>query len=229
MIPQKKTRRANTSTFSFQQHCILCGEDCNLEGDPKNPTRWKPAYLCREIEPKGDNKSLKQSLLDICDCRDDDCASTVRLRISDLHAADARYHVTCRYSFTGLRAVETAPHSKTTSKSVDAAFNSLIQTVKEDLARVWNSVELFNLYVEYGGNNLSRNAPVTPELRSSRLPHAQKILPGMATAWPVNCFCADATTSVCNQGRGMRIKYHKGAPSDSSEDSEVLVLFCCFY
>ena len=160
VIPQKKTRRANTSTFSFQQHCIFCREDCNLERDRKNPARWKPAYLCREIEPKSDNKSLKQSLLDICDCRDDDWASTVRLRIqgaiSDLHAADARYHVTCRCSFTGSRAVATAAHSKTTSESDDAAFNSLIQTVKQDLARVWNSMELFNLYIEYGGNNLSR-------------------------------------------------------------------------
>jgi len=112
VIPQKKTRLANISTFSFQQHRIFCGEDCNLD------------YLCRKIEPKRDNKSLKQSLLDnnnnnntdiciapyghnfrgdICDCRDDDWLSTVRLRnqgaISDLHAADARYHVTCQCSF----------------------------------------------------------------------------------------------------------------------------------
>lgn len=164
VIPQKKTRLSNVSTFSFQQHCIFCGEDCNLERDAKNPARWKPAYLCREIEPKKDNKSLKQSLLDICDCRDDEWASTVRLRIqgaiSDLHAADARYHVACRCSFTGSRAVATAACSKTTSESVDAAFNSLIQTVREDLTRVWNSVELFNSYVEYGGTNLSRKGLV---------------------------------------------------------------------
>jgi len=69
--------------------------------------------------------------MDICDCRDDDWASIVSLRIqgaiSDLHAADARYHVTCRCSFTGSRAVATAAHSQTTFESVDAAFISLIQ------------------------------------------------------------------------------------------------------
>ena len=103
-----------------------------MERDPKNPACWKPAYLCREIEPKGDNKSLKKSLLDICDCIDDDCTSTVRLHIqgtiSELHAADARYHVTCWCSYTGSRAVATAAHFQTTLESVYAAFNCLIQT-----------------------------------------------------------------------------------------------------
>lgn len=34
--------------------------------------------------------------------------------------------------------------------------SALIQTVREDLTRVWNSMEMFNSYVEYGGNKLSR-------------------------------------------------------------------------
>ena len=50
VIPQKKTRRANTSTFSFQQHCIFCGKDYNLERDPKNPARRKPACYGQKFD-----------------------------------------------------------------------------------------------------------------------------------------------------------------------------------
>jgi len=54
VIPQKKTRRANTSTFSFQQHCIFCGEDCNLERDPKNPACGKPACYGQKCDTMSD-------------------------------------------------------------------------------------------------------------------------------------------------------------------------------
>ena len=128
-----------------------------MEKDPKNPARWKPAYLCREIERKGD-KSLKQYLLEACDYRDDEWATTVRVRIqgaiSDLHAADARYHVSCRCKFTAQRSLTCAAGSTSNSEAVDNALHSLIQTLKEDAKRNWISVVILIAYLAYGGSKL---------------------------------------------------------------------------
>lgn len=57
-------------------------------------------------------QSLKEEILHKCDERNDKWASEVRLRVagavSDLHAADARYHVDCRTRFTSQRSVSAA-------------------------------------------------------------------------------------------------------------------------
>lgn len=160
VITPKRTILSCASTFSFQDHCLFCGANCYLEKNAKNPARWNPAYLFREVEPKGGNKSLKQSILDVCDLRGDEWASAVKTRIhgviSDLHAADARYHVSCRCKFMGKRAVTTSARSSTSTSEEDDALLRLIETVKQDFTRTWNSVELFKAYTEYEGNKLSR-------------------------------------------------------------------------
>ena len=38
LIP-KKRRRSGNFKFQFKEHCIFCGEVCQLERDIKNPTR----------------------------------------------------------------------------------------------------------------------------------------------------------------------------------------------
>ena len=158
-IPPKKTRRSGSTSFSFQQNCIFCGEVCNLDKDLKNPARWRQAYLCREIEKKGDNKTLKQSILEVCDRRNDEWAASVRVcvegTISDLHAADARYHVDCRSKFMSPKSVASAAKSRASSKEVDGPLESLIAHIQEDLSCIWNSVELVKAYREHGGNKLS--------------------------------------------------------------------------
>ena len=123
-----------------------------MEKDLKNPSRWKPAYLCREIERTGD-KSLKQYLLEACDYRDDEWANNVRERLlgafSDLHAGGVRYHVLCRCNFTAQRSPKRDAGSTSNSEEVDDALNSLIRTLKEDPKSNWNSVEIFNAYVTW--------------------------------------------------------------------------------
>ena len=39
----KRSRRYSTGIFDFKQHCIKCGEYCNVVKDKKYPERWKRA------------------------------------------------------------------------------------------------------------------------------------------------------------------------------------------
>ena len=152
-IPRKKTRLSSEDIFSFQRDCLFCGELCVLEKDKKNPERWKPAYLCREVK----DKSLKQSILEMCDEREDEWATSVRIRvqgaISDLHAADARYHVQCKAKF-----MTNMPGSKPKTKITDddKALITVLTRMEDDKSHIWNSVELFDLYKGYGGSQLSK-------------------------------------------------------------------------
>ena len=99
----KRAKRSEVPKFNFQQHCIYCGEECLVKKDPKNPSRWRPAYICTQFVRMGHKQSLKQELLEKCDERNDEWASQVRVRVcgavSDLHAADAHYHKSCRVTF----------------------------------------------------------------------------------------------------------------------------------
>ncbi len=125
----------------------------------KNPLRWRQAYLFRETEGKGARKTMKLTLLDICKKRNDKWATQVAQRvesaISDLHAADARYHVDCRCAFTSSRSLQSASKGPA-SKPVDKALDCLISDMKSNITQVWTSVELFQSYVDYGGTVLSR-------------------------------------------------------------------------
>ena len=95
-VPHKVTRRSHSGDsaehFDFQKHCVFCGEFCNLNIDKKNPSRWRASFLFREFE-------TKKILFEVCGKRNDDVAKSVQHRLqgtlSDLHAADARYHVDC--------------------------------------------------------------------------------------------------------------------------------------
>lgn len=160
-IPSKKTRQSTSASFNFQQHCIFCGELCNLKRDSKHPDRWRDAYLCREIEEKGRKTSFKAAIIQACNVRSDNWAADVRLRvegaISDFHAADARYHVDCKSRFMSPKSLESACNTSTSgTQEVDTAWQNLLIDVQDDLTRIWNSVELANAYQAHGGNQLSR-------------------------------------------------------------------------
>ena len=40
--PSKHTRFKDPEIFSFQTHCIFCGNTCNETRPKKNPKRWRP-------------------------------------------------------------------------------------------------------------------------------------------------------------------------------------------
>ena len=96
--------------------------------------------------------------MEVCDSRKDEFAKQVEVRImgpiSDLHAADARYHDDCRKSFMSSRSIASA--SKECAQLVDRAFDSTVSEMKSDTSHVWSSVELHKAYIAHGGTILSR-------------------------------------------------------------------------
>ena len=151
--PTKRTRH-DTDTFCFQLHCIFCGKTCTE--DKKHPGR-KAIHRVRTAEYGGTLKygSFKEAILAVCDTRDDKQSEDVRIRVnsamSDLHAADALYHEHCRSIFMPPKAVSSVI---TKSKEDDqTAFNFVVRTMESDQSRVWTSTEVYNFYLENGGDS----------------------------------------------------------------------------
>ena len=67
--------------------------------------------------------------MDTCAVRNDDWGELVRIRvegaISDLHAADARYHVDCKASFLSSRNVTCAAEKGSKGDQIDSDCNML--------------------------------------------------------------------------------------------------------
>ena len=103
---------------------------------------------------------FKQSILLVCDQRNDLLADDVRLRVegavSDLHAADAQYHLDCYNAFMSPRSIEAATNARETSEDVDTAFLQVVEEMEQDKGHLWNSVDLLAMYNSFGGDKLSR-------------------------------------------------------------------------
>lgn len=81
-------RRSIEQQFNFVENCLFCASDIQ-ERKPKQ---------YRRVETLG----MKQSILDICNQRNDSWSDAVRVRVIntvDLVAAEAKYHVQCLLSF----------------------------------------------------------------------------------------------------------------------------------
>ena len=118
--------------------------------------------LCRTADASPGKKSFKESILKVCDQRKDHVAEQVRFRVegalSDLHAADARYHVDCMTSFMSANSIAAAQNASKVNVNEDPAFDSVTEEMVKDKSRLWNSVQLHHLYQLLGGKILSRRA-----------------------------------------------------------------------
>ena len=165
---EKRSCRSETPTrFDFREHCLFCGQVCVMDVDPKNPNRWRRVVLCRTVcKVNRDAKTFLESIIETCNKRNDDQAQQVKLRVlgavSDLHAADARYHKDCRDSFMPLRSVTFAAKASTSKQhtSIEEAFLSTVSDIEVDKSKIWNSVEVFELYLSHGGEECSRRSLV---------------------------------------------------------------------
>ena len=63
--PLKRLCHSELSSFVFKLHCIFCGETCRLKSDPRNPSRWRAAYLYKTAS-HGIGLSFKDSILEVC-------------------------------------------------------------------------------------------------------------------------------------------------------------------
>lgn len=205
----KRARRSEQPTFSFLQHCLFCGKWCDTEKDPKHPGRWRPAFVCREGEKFG-SRGLKEAIYDTCEKRNDVQSEQVTVRmagvLSDLHAADVRYHVDCRSSFMCTRSIQAAVRqSCITDRLVDAAFDSVITYLASNKATAHSSVNLYTKYVEEGGQALSRRQLVTSiietfggDIIALSSPGIATILAFKATAAKMFHMIPDDTDDMCD-------------------------------
>lgn len=128
----------------------------------KNPNRWRKAVLCRTATRPG-QKTFKESILDTCIKRDDEQAHQVRNRVegalSDLHAADGRYHVDCMTSFMSARSINAAANTGLEAKkNSDSALDYVINEMSKNNSQIWNSLQIWHLYEKYGGKDLVRKS-----------------------------------------------------------------------
>ena len=75
---------------------------------------------------------------------------------SDLHAADARYHDSCRKLFMNTKNVRAAQNPKKEIPNEDVAARSLAKMIKLAKDRIWTSTKLHSLYLDMGGKDLNR-------------------------------------------------------------------------
>jgi len=87
----KPSLRSSVGLFDYASHCLFCGQGDPREG--RNPDL--KLIPIRTLD-------FQESVLQVCDKRNDEWAKTVQGRIKavhDLHAADAVYHKTCSNNF----------------------------------------------------------------------------------------------------------------------------------
>ena len=93
----------------------------------------------------------------MCDQRNYQWGDQVRLRIqatvSDLHAADAKYHRDCLQTFKSLRHLDN--EQIRADCDVDTAYAKVLDNMISDKTKIWNAVELEESYYSYGGTQMS--------------------------------------------------------------------------
>ena len=138
---------------------MFCGDPCIMNCDPKHPDRWRRVVLCRTADRDGQG-TFKHAILSVCDARNDEWANDVKLRvqgaISDLHAADARYHEDCKSSFMAPRSVRAAASGTRPKETGDAAFQCTVARMSNEPSRIWNTIDVYDEYQSHGGELLSK-------------------------------------------------------------------------
>ena len=95
--------------------------------------------------------------------REDEQVKIVRVRLeragADLHAADARYHITCFQTFKSKRNIKAATRRSATTNTLasEVAVEAIFSAVRADANRVCSSVDLDILYKEKGGVDCNRS------------------------------------------------------------------------
>ena len=154
----KRSCRSDFTPFKFKDQCLICGDTCLTEVDPKNRKRWRRVVQCATADRGPNQDSFKKVMLDACDVRDDEWGHQVRIRVegavSDLQAADGQYHKDCMSLFRGPRNLKYSGSVKV-EQAEDEAFTRVVNYLTEDRSRIYNSVELHEQYTLYQGEYLT--------------------------------------------------------------------------
>ena len=103
---------------------------------------------------------FKDFILNICFLCNDELSRNVRFRvnsaISDLHAADARYHQDWKTLFLHPKDVEQLASKASEPLEVDIGLESVKKALRKSQKELWNSVDLCSMSSESGGFKYSR-------------------------------------------------------------------------
>ncbi len=84
---------------------------------------------CREGETFG-NRGLREAILEACEKRKDTQSEQIRVRmggvLTDLHAADVRYHVDCKATFLSPKSIQAAVRYSSGTELNDTAFDLVV-------------------------------------------------------------------------------------------------------
>ena len=104
------------------------------------------------------NTPFKDFILIICFLRNDTRFKEVKFKVesavSDLHAADARYHQEYETIFLHLNYLD--GFVKTSENNVGNALHCFIEFMKANAKKMWNSVEVENIYSKNEGYKLNK-------------------------------------------------------------------------
>ena len=96
---------------------------------------------------------MNDNVIKVCgqrgDSHDEEVSSRISGAITDLYAADARYHQTCFTSFVSSQNISAAVKSTSKQKKpdpVNLTFSCVISLLKSDPGKLWNSVKLYDVY-----------------------------------------------------------------------------------
>lgn len=157
--PRKRQSRSDLRHFDFKTQCLFCGNIC--EPDPKHPNRPNRVVLCKTAD-RPNRKTFKAAIVDICHARGDQWANEVLVRVegavSDLHAADAKYHYDCRTKFMAPKSVHLAASTSVGHASApsDPAYDKVIREMSAERSKIRNSSEIYKQYQLHGGVLMSR-------------------------------------------------------------------------
>ena len=104
------------------------------------------------LKKKG--KIYKDQIIQICDNRNDNLGEIVRARalstLSDLHAADAKYHNHFHIKIFSIKGIS-HHNAGSSNEERDQAFFYIVNQMIENKTKSWSSIELFSMYKELGG------------------------------------------------------------------------------
>ena len=137
--------RSVQENFDFKTQCFYCEALC--VPDVKHPD-WN---RFEEVRTKG--SKIHTSTLEICKLRDDKLAKIIEgqlLSVSDLVAAEAKYHVACRTNFEDLLPKNQSSGCPVSTEKM-SVFNNVCQTLEDDI-ELYTVSEFYNMMCGLGGN-----------------------------------------------------------------------------
>ncbi len=153
--PSERVLKSHVPAFSredFKTRCFLCTKLC-IPKDCKHPDRWHPWSVC-EKEVSG-CVSFKDTLLDICDQRQDSWSKEVFVRLqavsTSMPAYDGRYHVDCMNSFRHIPKDST--NSAFNQPMIDISIKAVVNHMnKVSKALTCTVTELYDIFKNANGD-----------------------------------------------------------------------------